>query len=272
MEPFLMKNESCLLVEDWIKGHNGLIAGFTTKNGGKSEEPFSSLNLGFHVHDKYETVCANREIAANSIGLSVQSWVGAQQTHESRIEKISKKDRGRGALSYETAFKRTDGFFTFEKGILLTLCFADCVPLFFYAPHQEAIGLVHAGWRGSVQGIASEMISTFNKEGIGAQDVLVVVGPSICENCYIVDDKVIEIVNSRLAEDVKKPYNLSYGNHYKLNLQKFNKQILLQSGVPEQNIRMTKYCTSCHHDLFFSHRRDKGQTGRMMSFIGWKED
>lgn len=272
MEPFAIKNESYLLIEDWDSCPKGVIAGFTTKNGGKSEGPFSSLNLGFHVHDKYEAVCINRKIAANSIGMSMDSWVGAEQTHETRIEKVSRMDRGRGALSYDTAFKGTDGFFTLEKGILLTLCFADCVPLFFYAPQKGAIGLAHAGWRGSVRGIAGEMISTFNKEGIAAQDILVVVGPSICENCYIVDKQVIEIVKPRLEEDVKKPYNLINGNQYKLNLQELNKQILMQSGVPENNIRMTSYCTSCHHDLFFSHRRDQGQTGRMMSFIGWKED
>lgn len=272
MEPFSKKSESYLLIDDWGKGPKGVIAGFTTKNGGKSDEPFSSLNLGFHVHDKYETVCANRKLAANSIGMSVDRWVGAQQTHETRIEKVSRHDRGRGALSYDTAFKGTDGFFTVEKGILLTLCFADCVPLFFYAPQKGAIGLAHAGWRGTVHGIAGEMIRTLTLENILPQDILVVVGPSICENCYIVDKQVIEIVKSRLEEDVKKPYNLINGNQYKLNLQELNKQILLQSGVPERNIRTTTYCTSCHHDLFYSHRRDKGQTGRMMSFIGWKED
>jgi YfiH family protein len=272
MEPFFLKNNQYFLIHDWVKEQDGLIAGFTTKNGGRSQNEYSSLNFGFHVNDQFEAVCENRKLFADLIQFPVHHWVGAEQTHEINILKVGKKERGRGSLSYEDAFKKTDGFFTMENGILLTLCFADCVPLFFYAPKEKAIGIAHGGWRGSVSGIAEEMIGVFLKESIVPKDILVVMGPSICENCYIVDDYVTQFVKNRLEDIAEKPYNLVNGNQYRLNLKELNRQILLKAGVPDENIRITNYCTSCHQDQFFSHRRDKGHTGRMMGFIGWKED
>lgn len=272
MEPFLLKNESFLLIKDWMDEHPRLMAGITTKHGGFSKGPYTSLNMAFHVNDENDSVRLNREIIGRKIEFSVLHWVGAEQIHDVVIKKVDKGDTGRGALSYEDAFKGTDGFFTLDKGVLLTLCFADCVPLYFFAPRQGAVGIAHAGWRGTVKGIAERMIHVFQEENIPPRDIFVVIGPSICEKCYIVDDKVIDIVKSRLAGGKKKTYNFIYGNQYTLNLQEMNRQILLEAKVPEQNIRVTKFCTGHHHNLFFSHRRDKGRTGRMMGFIGWKEE
>ncbi|MFS8631700.1 MAG: peptidoglycan editing factor PgeF [Bacillales bacterium] len=272
MEPFLLENESFLLLRDWMDSNPRLIAGFTTKHGGYSKGPYTSLNMAFHVNDESDAVRLNRQKVGRELDFSVHHWVGAEQIHDAVIRKVSKSDTGKGALSYEDAIKGTDGFFTLDKGVLLTLCFADCVPVYFFSPRHGAVGIAHAGWRGTVKGIAAEMIRVFQEEKIPPRDIFVVIGPSICEKCYIVDDKVIEIVKSRLAEGEKKTYNFIYGNQYTLNLQEANKQILMQAKVPEQNIRITNFCTGHHHNLFFSHRRDKGKTGRMMGFIGWKED
>lgn len=272
MEPFSLKDEQFFLIQDWMDVDQKLVAGFTTKNGGQSRDEFSTFNLGFHVHDSIEAVCQNRELLSNLIHFPIESWVSAEQTHGIHIAKLGKKDRGQGALSYEEAFRQTDGFFTTEEGILLTLCFADCVPLFFYSEKDHAIGIAHAGWKGSVHGIAEEMITIFKGEHIDSKDIAVVIGPSICENCYIVDEPVIQFVKNRLEDVEEKPYNLINEKEYKLNLKELNRQILLKAGILDKNIQITEYCTSCHQDQFFSHRGDKGQTGRMLSFIGWKED
>lgn len=272
MEPFILQEKEYLAVADWVQKYPNLIAGFTSKNGGMSKEDFSSLNLGFHVGDCQEAVRSNRHLLAGKLSFPLNHWIGAEQTHEIKIQKVTKCDRGRGAADYETSFKATDGFFTFEKGILLTLCFADCVPIFFFHPPSNAIGIAHAGWKGTVNGIAEEMVHCFEAEGIAAQDILVAIGPSICENCYIVDDHVIKLVQNRLEGVDKKTYNLVDDNQYKLDLKECNRQILLQAGVPYKHIQMTNYCTSCHQDYFYSHRRDRGKTGRLMGFIGWKED
>ncbi|MBY0120778.1 peptidoglycan editing factor PgeF [Bacillus sp. S/N-304-OC-R1] len=272
MEPFILKKNEYFVIEQWAEKFPRLVAGFTTKAGGFSEGDFSSMNLGLHVNDSLETVHKNRKHMAESLGFPLHSWTGAEQTHQIQIEKVTIRDGGKGSLIYDEAFRATDGFFTTDKGLLLTLCFADCVPLYFCHMETGAIGAAHAGWKGTVNGIAREMVDVYKKEGMKAEDLHVVIGPSICGKCYIVDNKVISQIDLKVADSLEKPYTLIEENQYHLDLKQFNKSILLKSGVLEKNISVTNLCTSCENDHFFSHRRDKGKTGRMMSFIGWKED
>jgi polyphenol oxidase len=271
MEPFVLKNQSFFSIESWMEHYPSLVAGFTTKNGGNSSGIYENLNLGFHVGDHQPVVCANRNKLAELLQFPLNQWVGAEQTHDIVIQKVTKSDCGKGSDAYEHSFKGVDGFYTNEEGILLTLCFADCVPLFFMAFEKRMIGIAHAGWKGTVNSIARQMIEAFKSEGIDSEDIFVAIGPSICEKCYIVDERVIHFVENTLEDVEKKPYNLIKEGQYSLDLREVNKQILLRAGVPEKNILETGLCSSCDEREFFSHRRDKGQTGRMVSFIGWKE-
>jgi YfiH family protein len=270
MEPFVLKNESFFSIESWIRQFPGLAAGMTTKNGGASKGNYETLNLGFHVGDDRNDVCINRGKVSELLKFPLNTWVGAEQTHGIHLKKISKADRGKGSNSYEDSFKDTDGFYTNEEGILLSLCFADCVPLFFIAPESRMIGIAHAGWKGTVGQIAKEMISAWGSEGINPQQIFVAIGPSICEKCYIVDKHVINLVENTLDDVEILPYNLIDDGQYSLDLREVNRHIIMKSGVPVTNILKTEYCSSCDEE-FFSHRRDKGRTGRMLSFIGWKE-
>jgi YfiH family protein len=272
MEPFVLQKDTVFFIKNWTDQYQGLTAGFTTKNGGSGKGFYHSLNLGFHVGDDLQDVCANREQVAKDLNFPLNHWVGAEQVHEQQIQKITRADRGKGSNSYDTAFKGTDGFYTVEKGILLTLCYADCVPLFFIAPECGMIGTAHAGWKGTVKQIAAEMVRLWGMEGIPPQQIFVSIGPSICKKCYIVDKRVIDLVQNILVDVDEKPYNLVKDGEYCLDLREVNRLVLQKAGVPEENISLTGYCTSCNHDEFFSHRRDLGQTGRMISFIGWKED
>lgn len=267
-----MRKNEYFVINKWAEKFPGLIAGFTTKAGGFSEGDFSSMNLGLHVNDSLETVQKNRKHIAECLSFPIHSWTGAEQTHETHIEKVMMEDGGKGSVIYEDAFRATDGFFTAEKGLLLTLCYADCVPLYFCHEETGAIGSAHAGWKGTVNGIAREMVEVFLKEGLKAEGIHVVIGPSICGKCYIVDDRVISQIDMKLADCQEKPYTQVEDNQFQLDLRQLNKSILLMSGVLEENISVSNLCTSCESNHFFSHRRDKGKTGRMMSFIGWKED
>ncbi|MDQ0270320.1 peptidoglycan editing factor PgeF [Cytobacillus purgationiresistens] len=271
MEPFVLQQEEFFTIKDWHQ-IPGLVAGFTTKLGGSSQGVFSSLNMGLHVHDSSEAVLKNRRQIAKQLGFPVEHWAGAEQTHEIHIENVTKQQRGKGALKYEESYKGTDGFFTQEKGIMLTMCYADCIPLYFFHPQSKSIGVVHAGWKGSVNGIAMKMVDKFKAVHVPLNEIQVVIGPGICEQCYVVDDRVITHVDKLLEDVDEKPYNLREDGQYHLNLKELNRQILIHAGLNEDNLKMTNYCTSCHHEYFFSHRRDAGKTGRMMSFIGWKED
>ncbi|MCM3569143.1 peptidoglycan editing factor PgeF [Neobacillus mesonae] len=271
MEPFVKKNQSLLTIESWMKEFPGLAAGITTKSGGVSKGEFKTLNLGFHVGDIVSDVCSNRENVAKQLNFPLDHWVGAEQIHETVLKKVGAIDRGKGSDSYEQAFKGTDGFYTNEEGILLTLAFADCVPLFFIAPEKRMIGAAHAGWKGTVAQIARKMVDSWKNEGIDPKDIHVVIGPSICEKCYIVDNRVVKLIENILEDVDRKPYNLISEGQFSLDLHALNQLILIKAGIPEKQIVMSHLCTSCDQELFFSHRRDKGKTGRMLSFIGWKE-
>ncbi|MFT8320766.1 MAG: peptidoglycan editing factor PgeF [Bacillus sp. (in: firmicutes)] len=272
MEPFILKEEEFFTISDWCHAYPHLKAGFTTKNGGKSSNDLASLNLAFHVNDAKETVCANRKIVADKLNFPIEKWVGAEQTHKTNVKIVTKELAGTGATDYESAISDTDGLFTVDKGVLLTLCYADCVPLYFFHPATGAIGIAHAGWKGTVQCIAKEMIAIFSAHHIKANEILVVIGPSISQANYVVDYRVITEVEKILEHNDAKPYQYVSPNQYALNLQQLNKQIVEKAGVNEKHIQITNYCTSKHQDYFYSHRRDNGKTGRMMSFIGWRED
>ncbi|MDQ1146787.1 YfiH family protein [Bacillus sp. SORGH_AS 510] len=271
MEPFVLHNESYLTIDSWMQQFPGLTAGFTTKHGGESKGYFQTLNLGFHVGDDKKDVCGNREKVSEQLNFPLNYWVGAEQTHNIILKKVTKVDRGKGSNSYEDSFKGTDGFYTNEEGILLTLCFADCVPLFFIAPKKRMIGTAHAGWKGTVGQIAKEMVTAWGREGIKPDQIFVAIGPSICEKCYIVDKRIIQLVENTLEGSGSLPYNVVSEGQYSLDLREVNRQVLMASGVPDENILLTRFCSSCNHEEFFSHRRDQGKTGRMLSFIGWKE-
>lgn len=271
-EPFIIKENQYLVINSWTKQNPKLLAGFSTKNDGVSQKEFQTLNVGFHVHDRLDDVQTNRHILADRLSFPLGSWIGAEQTHETHIQRVFRSDGGKGAQEYETSFKRTDGLYTSDKNILLTLMFADCVPLLFYAPEHNFIGIAHAGWKGTVGEIGPKMVGKWQMEGVSANEIFVVIGPSICQSCYVVDNKVIDKVQKLLEEYDEKPYNLISEGQYQLDLKRLNMLLLEKAGIPRSHIDITTYCTSCHEDLFFSHRRDKGHTGRLMSFIGWKED
>jgi polyphenol oxidase len=271
MEPFLKKDKTAYFIHEWTKQFPNLVAGFTTKHGGVSKEQFGTLNFGFHVGDEPEDVCQNRKVLAGILDFPVNQWVGAEQIHQTAIQKVSREDCGKGSLTYDNSVKKTDGFYTNESGVLLTLCYADCVPLYFIDPKTRIIGTAHAGWKGTVAGIGAEMVSHMESEGAKSSDILAVIGPSICEKCYIVDEPVISQVQNRLEAIGKKPYNRIRENQFYLDLKELNKLILIDAGIRNEHISITNLCTNCNHEEFFSHRKDSGKTGRMISFMGWKE-
>lgn len=112
--------------------------------------------------------------------MPLSDWVFADQTHEDRILKVTKEQRGRGSLHYHEALPGTDGLYTSETNMMLALCFADCVPLYFLAPQNGLIGTAHAGWKGTVKQIGAKMVDVWvSQEDAKADHIQVVIGPSI---------------------------------------------------------------------------------------------
>ncbi|RDW18478.1 peptidoglycan editing factor PgeF [Oceanobacillus arenosus] len=267
-EPFKQTNESYLHIENWQKHNPNLRAGFTTRNGGVSRPPFQTFNCGLHVNDETETVIENRSILASKLNMPLDNWVSGEQVHGTNVHIIDEREKGRGARSYDSSLKGIDGLITNKKGILCTAFFADCVPLYFYDPITEYIGMAHAGWKGTVNRIQEKMVQALVKVGVQPENLLVAVGPSISQVKYEVDEPVIQAISEENKQKTVIPLK---NDHYLLDLKQLNVEILLQSGVLRHNIEVTNYCTHQDKALFFSHRRDNGKTGRMLGFLGFQK-
>lgn len=267
MEPFYQENELFLTLNCWKKIQPSLQVGYTTRQGGISKPPFESFNLGLHVPDNELDVICNRKLLAEKIGMPMEKWVSGEQIHGTDIGIIDESVKGKGAFSYKESLSGIDGLITNKKGILCTAFFADCVPLFFFDPNSGYIGIAHAGWKGTVNRIGEKMVKKVTELGANLETLRVAIGPCISKDVYEVDDHVIKNLTLDQKDNTAKKQR---NNHYLLDLKKLNVEILLQSGVLRHNIEITNYCTFRDEEMFFSHRRDHGKTGRMLGFIGFQ--
>ena len=245
--------------------------GFSTRIGGVSEGVFSSMNLSFSRGDVEACVRENFKRMAEAIGVEPNSLVFAAQTHTTNVRKVTAEDKGKGIV-YPLDYPDVDGLITNELGICLTTFYADCVPLFFIDPVHKAIGLSHSGWRGTVGKMGQETLRRMKEEyGTDAKDVIAAVGPSICQDCYEVSEDVIEKFKEAFDEIYwGELFYQKENNKYQLNLWKANEIILLEAGVPKENIAVTNVCTNCNSDVLFSHRATKGERGSLAAFMALK--
>ncbi|MBM7555450.1 YfiH family protein [Halanaerobacter jeridensis] len=232
-----------------------------------SSDQYSSLNLGLHVADNSNNVIKNRKLVVNLFGNDLEDLVAGEQVHGSNIKVVTEKNCGQGAREYKTSLSQTDALITTEKGVLLSSYYADCTPLFFLAPDIPAVGLAHAGWKGTVNKIGQKTVLKMKEKfDINISELLVGIGPHIGLCCYQVGENVID----KLAESFTKWRSLlqkQEGDKWKLDLTKANLMQLQEIGVKNKNIISSDLCTSCEEDLFYSYRRDNGRTGRMASLI-----
>jgi len=269
-EPFILKND-LLWLESWMNQHPNLVAGFTTNRGGAENGPIKGLNIAYHVGDDPLNVLNNRQQVADKVGIPLKQWVFAQQLHTTNIHKVSSRDLGAGINNFDSGIYQTDGLYTRSPNVVLATFYADCTPLYFYAPRHNLIGVAHAGWRGTVDGIMLRMLQTLkNVEGIDSAEILVAIGPAIGRDAYKVDDKVINEVLKSPVANVSTTFVDLGGGQYKFDTKALNYLQALHEGVPANNIICSAYCTYTDGDLFFSHRRDS-KAGRMMNFICLKD-
>jgi len=244
--------------------------GFSTRLGGVSEGIYSSLNLGFNRGDADENVIENYERISRSIGVDPKSLVVSDQVHKTDLRKVTKEDLGKGVYRSKD-YSEIDGLYTNEPGITLVTAYADCVPLYFVDPVHRAIALSHGGWRGTVGKIGPKTVKTLMEEyGSRPEDLVVVIGPSICQDCYEVSEDVAkefmaQIPEERFADIV--PEKTETPGKYQLGLWKANQFFLEEAGVLPSNIHISEVCTCCNSDLFHSHRASKGQRGSLSAFL-----
>lgn len=245
----------------------GLVHGFSTRLGGVSKGYFSSMNLSFQRGDREEDVRENYKRIGDAIGFSPENLVFSDQIHEDRIYSVTRRDCGKGFT--KELLKGNDGLVTNERQVPLVTFYADCVPIFFYDPVREVIGMAHSGWRGTVKRIGCKMIKTMQKEyGSNVEDILVVIAPSICKDCYEISEDVAKEFMKEMQEISTELYLEEKGDKkYQLDLWKVNEEMLLRAGVLKEHLSVTDLCTCCNPELFFSHRASEGKRGNLAGFM-----
>jgi len=237
-------------VESLERALPGLVAAFTTRRGGVGPPPWDSLNLGRHVGDDPRAVDENRRRVFAGLGLDPKSLVTAQQVHGDRVAAA-------GAPGRHPA---TDGLVTDVPGLTLAVFCADCTPVFLVDPTRPAAGVVHAGWRGTVAGIAARAVAEMTaRYGSRPVDLVAAVGPSIGPCCYEVGPEVSDAARRRLGAGVLVP---GPGPRPHLDLWEANRRVLVEAGLAPERVHVAGLCTSCLEDLFYSHRRETVRAGR----------
>jgi YfiH family protein len=260
---------------DWLEDNfltaSGLVSqGFSGRSGGVSVPPYDSLNLSYSSGDDVEAVRENRRRLAQACDFSLESWSGVRQVHGRLIELIGKSHAGRGVLDPEVALPVADGQVTAQPGITLITQHADCLPLYFVDPVNQAIGLAHAGWRGTLQNIAGAMTEAMALHfGSKPADLFVSIGPGAGPCHYEVDEPVCEAAALCFAgrpEALRAVLEASGlpGRAY-FNLWRANAILLEESGVSPHHIAVAEVCTICESRRLFSYRqKDKG---RQVAFV-----
>ncbi len=265
-----------------------LVHGFSTRPGGATNcYGGKSLNLGFTKDDSRDNVEKNRRrfLVALGVANAGKPWplVGLRQIHSDVIHIVT---------SPVPEPLAGDGLITNSPGIALAVMTADCLPVMVVDRKNSAAGVFHAGWRGTVQRIVEKGLGIMRREFASApQDIDAVIGPGIGGCCYGVGDELKAKFESQFAyagelfhevfdsNPVREKYPMLFmnarapghgdtGPKLHLDLAAANRRQLLAAGVPENQITVLGQCTACDTRKFFSHRAEKGKTGRMMAVVG----
>lgn len=249
---------------------SGLVdCGFSTRSGGVSNGRYKSLNLSLAVGDDYEHVLENRRLFAAALNLDPNRIVVPDQTHSANVCLVRKADAGRGAIDHSTAIPDTDALITNVPEIPLALHFADCVGVFLLDPVNKAIGVAHAGWRGTVDGIVVATVEAMTREfGTNPGELLAAIAPSIERHCFEVGEDVAELFSTLFRGD-ERILTPSSSTKWRVDLRAANMIMLERAGLDDSNIAVSELCTSCDSSELFSYRRD-GDTGRMGGWLSLK--
>lgn len=240
---------------------------FSTRLGGVSKGICESMNLAFGRGDDKETVLENYKLICESAGFEYESLCGSVQIHESKVQKVTKADRGHGILR-ERVWKSADALITDDKDVTLVTYYADCTPLFFVDTKTHAIGLAHGGWRGTIERIAVKTVKAMKIEfGTNPQDLLCCIGPVIGKCCYEIDADCAIRFKALSEIDTSEVLTAKSEEKFMADLALTNKLLLISAGVKEENIILSDLCTKCNSDFLWSHRATSGQRGTMAAFM-----
>ena len=241
----------------------GVLQAAFTRHGGTSPAPWAELNLGSLVGDDASRVLENRRRVFQAIERPLESLYDVWQVHGTNVV-CAEAPRPSTALH-----QKADVILTDNPGVTLLMRFADCVPILYYDPIHRVVGLAHAGWQGTVRLVAEAAVKAMQAVyGSRPEDILVAIGPSIGMHHYEVGPDVIQEVENSFGSDASSLLPAQDGA-VKFDLWAANRLVLEKAGI--RCIDMANICTACHSKDWFSHRGEKGKTGRFGVVIGLRE-
>lgn len=238
--------------------------GFSTRLGGVSPAPYDAMNLSLTRDDSKENVLRNYRIFFEEAGINVETAVLVNHEHGSNVICVDKADCGRGLFHESLPF--CDGIITDDPAVTLVTLHADCGCVYLFDPVNRAIGLAHAGWKGTFKRIAQRMVERMKEEfSSDPASIIASLGPCICKNCFEVDER---IGNDFIAEFSCESIKMS-GRKGKafVDIEAALVIQLIDAGIDRKNISSMGLCTYERSDILYSYRRDKGLTGAMIGYL-----
>ncbi|NEW60244.1 peptidoglycan editing factor PgeF [Sulfurovum sp. bin170] len=217
-------------------------------------------SLALHTKENPNSILKNREAIQKK--LPNRQFIVANQTHSDHI-KIITEPIEQGWRELSSAIEDCDALITNQKGIMLTILTADCVPVLLFDPKKRVVSAIHAGWNGTYKEIVYKAVKKMVEEfDCNPKDIVAGIAPSIGRCCYEVGEDVAKhFFDDRDAFDIK-------GEKYMLDLPYVNREQLLEAGLSSGNIELSNICTACEVESYFSYRKEQGCSGRFMSMIG----
>jgi polyphenol oxidase len=246
--------------------------GFSTRLGGVSSGPYASLNLGSTTADAWAHVEQNRRCLEAAYGYPLTEWIRLE--HGNQVHVVDEAVLAARQADPSSPLPSADAVITCLEGVALTIYYADCVPVVIVDPVRRALGVVHAGWRGTLAGATSSAVQAMvERFGCEPADMLAGLGSSIGPCCFEVGADVIEQVRQRLGawqESVMQPLNGTLkgaaevrDERARVDLWQINALQLEAAGLLASRIQVSRLCTACQPALFYSYRRDRRVTGRL---------
>ena len=230
-----------------------------TRHGGASPQPWASLNVGGTVGDDLDRVRKNRQLSFRARDRPPESIFDVWQVHSADVV-CARAPRPEGE-----SIRQADVILTDKPEVSLFMRFADCVPILAHDPRRGVVGVAHAGWMGTLRDVAGSMVRAMETNyNSNPADILACIGPSIGPDHYEIGADVILQVMQKFGDDSEKVLHSVNGKIH-FDLWKTNQTLLEQAGVGK--IEVAGICTACHTDDWFSHRAEKGRTGRFGSLI-----
>ena len=245
----------------------GVKAFSTTRGKVDRHNPYSGVNLCDYVGDDALRVLDARLTLAMQLGLDLDDLVMPRQTHSCRVAVIDEAFRSFDIDKQEAALEGVDALVTPLRGVVIGVNTADCVPIVLVDDKAGIIAVVHAGWRGTVGRNARAVVGEMCRLGASADRIQVAMGPSICQDCFEVGDEVVEaFAKAKFDLNAIVKRNPQTGKAH-IDLRATNHEVLIAAGVPSSNIVLSRHCSRCEHDRFFSARRLGINSGRTFTAI-----